>query len=169
MLYASLLVVYAPKGVDNIWIYNLFYLITIISISYYFYKILKTSFKRNIVAILLVLNIIIFLIYDVLSGKFFKEYNEYVFAVCFISIVVYAFLFYDHLLRNVTETNILYSFEFWLVSGYLFYFLGSFILILFYKAATIPERGKIWALQNEILFLSSIIILIGTIRIRVKK
>lgn len=166
---ASFLVIYTAVDIENNWVYNLFYLITICVLSYYFYTILNDKIKKYIIIFLLVINVTFFVYYDIISGLFYHGFNEYVYAICFISIVVYALLYFDQLLRNVNEHNILYEFNFWLVSGYLLYFLGCFIIILFYRSVNISDRGSIWSLQNIILFLSSVVTLTGYLRIPSKK
>ena len=163
LLVASFLVIYTAEDIDNNWLYNIFYLITICILSYYFYQILNNRTKKYVVTFLLVINLVLFIVYDIMLKHFYKEYNAYVVAICFLSIVVYALLYFDQLLRNVSELNILYKFDFWLVSGYLFYFLGCFFIILFYQSAAIEQRGNVWTLQNVILFLSSLITLSGNL------
>lgn len=169
LLAASFLVIYTEEDIDNNWLYNIFYLITICILSYYFYQILNNKVKKYVVTFLLIINLILFIIYDIIFKQFYNEFNGYVFAICFLSIVIYALLYFDQLLRNVSELNILYKFDFWLVSGYLFYFLGCFFLILFYESATVEQRGNVWTLQNVILFLSSLITLSGNLWIRYQK
>ena len=146
---------------DNNWLYNILYLSTICVLSVYFYSLLFTTLKKNIIVFLLAINIIIFVDYDLLKGHFFNEFNGYVFAVCFLSIVIYTLFYFDQLIRNVNESNILYRFDFWLISGYLLYFLSCFFIILFYESGDPEERGYLWAVQNVILFISSAITCAG--------
>jgi hypothetical protein len=166
---ASFLVIYTAEDIDNVWLYNIFYLITICVLSYYFYHILNNKTKKHVVIFLLFINLILSIIYDIILRHFFNEFNGYIFAICFLSIVVYALLYFDQLLRNVNELNILYEFNFWLVSGYLLYFLGCFFIILYYESAAISQRGNIWALQNVIIFLSSLVTLTGYLWIDSRK
>ncbi len=169
LLVASFLAMYITNQLDNNWLYNIFYLTTICVLSYYFSKILNTKIKKYIVIFLLIINLILFIIYDIVLRHFFNEFNGYIFAICFLSIVVFALLYFHQLLTNVNELNILYEFDFWLVSGYLLYFLGCFFIILFYESADVEQRGSIWALQNSILFLSSLITLSGNLWIHYQK
>lgn len=168
LLIASINAMYVEQ-IGNNWLYNIFYLITICVLSYYFYKILNTRRKKVAVILLLMCNLVTFIVSDIIVNNFFKEFNDKIYAICFICIVIYALLYFDQLLRNVTEQNILYQFDFWLVSGYLIYFLGSFIIILFYRSVDINDSGNVWALQNIILFLSSVITLTGYLRIPFRK
>lgn len=145
--------------------YNIFYLVTICILSWYFYQLFNSNIKKATVTLLLVTNVIIFISNDIFFGHFFNSFNDQQYAICFISVVIYALLYFDQLLRNITEQNILYQFNFWIVSGYLLYFLGSFIIILFYRSVNIDDSGDVWALQNIILFLSSVVTLTGYLRI----
>ena len=160
--------VYMPADVDNNWVYNILYFITICILSYYFYHVLNNKIKKNIVIFLFIVNLILFMVFDIVLHRFYV-FNEYVYAICFLSIVVYSLFYFDQLLRNVTELNILFQFDFWLISGYLLYFLGCFFIILYYLTIPVTERGPTWALQNIILLLSSVITLTGYLRIRYRK
>ncbi|MEO6638023.1 MAG: hypothetical protein ABIN25_07085 [Ginsengibacter sp.] len=148
---------------DNNYLYNLLFLITVCVFSYYFYNLLNTRLRKMIVVFLLLLNIILFIFYDILNQKFNGNYNNYVTAICFISIVVYSLLYFYQLIKNVNELNILHEFNFWLISGYLLYFLGSFFIILFYSEMPTGLRGVVWAFQNIILFTSAIVALAGNL------
>jgi hypothetical protein len=168
-LVASWLVVYAPETVLNNWLYNVLYFITICVLSLYFYRVLDTTIKKNIVMFLCIGNVVLFIIYNVLLGRFFSDYNQHVYSINFLSIVIYALFYFDQLLRNVSEINILHRFSFWLISGYLLYFLGCFSIILFYTTIPVLQRGYMWSLQNIILFVSSLIILTGYLRMHYHK
>jgi hypothetical protein len=116
---ASLVVVYTPASVLNNWLYNILYFINICILSFYFYRVIHTRIKKNIILFLCIANVLIFITYDVLLGRFFSDYNQHVYSISFLSIVIYALFYYDQLLRNVSEINILNRFSFWLISGYL--------------------------------------------------
>jgi len=161
---ASVLVLYANQNVDNVWMYNIFYLLTICVLSWFFYRLLYGRLKRAFIKISLAANVIIFIIYDIILHHFVGSYNGYVYAICYISIVAYSFMYFNQLLANVTEKSILNNFNFWLVSGYLFNYLGAFIIILLYRTVDLDDTGNVWAMQNIILFLSALITLAGYLR-----
>lgn len=169
LLVASFMAMYVTNQIDNTWLYNTFYLITVCVHSYYFYHLLNNKTKKYTAIFLLSINLILFIVYDIILEHFFNKFNGYIIAICFLSIVVYALLYFDQLLRNVNELNILYQFDFWLVSGFLLYFLGCFFIILYYESANIDQRGDIWALQNAIIFLSSVVTLTGYLYIHSRK
>ncbi len=144
-------------------LYNIFFLITICFFSFYFKSILFSKIKKAVINILCSVNVILFLLCDIVLRKIY-EVNTIVFAVTFLSIVIYALLYFEQLISNVTELNLLYQFDFWLVSGYLLYFLGGFVIILFYNnVETADQRGIAWSFQNVILFLSSVLSISGSL------
>ena len=160
--YACLLAYLKTLG-DNNWLYNFFFLITVIALSFYFHQTLASKGKKHLVKFILLVNILLFIWYDVILEKFWEEYNNYVVAFCFLSIVVYSFLYFHELITNVNEQSILLDFDFWLISGYLLYFLGAFFVVLFYKNASVVQRSFLWGLHSGILFLSSVITLAGSL------
>lgn len=162
IFYASLLAYRKTLG-DNNWLYNLFFLITVIALSYYFHETIANRCKKHLIQFILLVNILLFIWYDIILKKFWEEYNNYVVAFCFLSIVLYTFLYFHELITNVNEQSILLDFDFWLISGYLLYFLGAFFVILFYKNASVVQRSVLWGLHSGILFLSSVITLSGSL------
>jgi hypothetical protein len=168
MSYASFLVIYTERDIDNNWNYNLLFLLTICVFSWYFHEILVSTTKKHVVISLFLFNLGFFIIYNFYQQHFY-EYNNQVYAFCFLSIVVYCLLYFYQLIRNVTELNILHQFDFWLISGYLLYFLSCFFIILVYGHAGVDLRRVIWASQNIVLFLSSVITITGNLWINYHK
>ena len=162
LFYACLLSHVGTWG-DNNWLYNLFFLVTIIVLSFYFHQILLSGKKKTAVKIIISINLIQFVLYDIVRKHFHFTYNYNVVAFCFLSIIIYCFLFFHQLITNVSERSILHNFDFWLVAGYLFYFLGAFFVILFYSNTPVGHRRLIWGVQNIILLLSSLITLCGNL------
>lgn len=165
----SILIACYTKDVSvNRLIYNAFFFITICVFSFYFKSLLSNKTKKYIVNILFLLNLIIFIISSIISQQFF-DINNYVYAAIYLSIVIYALLYFDEVFRNVNESNLLHQFDFWLVSGYLLYFLSCFFIILFYDNVEINQRAALWSLQNIILFFSSLFTIFGSVWIHYQK
>lgn len=160
---AALLITIAayPNVALNNFIYNIFFFITICVISYYFHTLLVGKAKRAILYLLVVVNLLLFLINDVIYQQY-DQYNPYVYSISYLSIIVYALLYFHQLMTNVDEKNLLYRFDLWVVSAYLLYFLSSFYIILIYGEVEVSRHALIWSAQNIILFLSSAITLIGS-------
>lgn len=149
-------------------IYNVFFLVTSFVLFYYFNSILVNKVKKIVIKILFTVNLVFFIIFDVILGRL-ADVNNLVYSIVFISIVVYALLYFEQLIRNVNELNLLTQFDFWLVSGFLLYFFSSFFIVLFYDDIDINQRALLWALQNIILFLSSILTITGSLWIYYQK
>ena len=148
-------------GIDNNWNYNVLYLTTICASSYYYYSLYRSVPKQRFVIVCCVLNLLAFFYFNVIAGQFQAYYHNYAYAFVFLSIVAYSLLYFQELLLNVNEESILSKFDFWLVSANLFYFLGAFLVILFYAYADASIRSSVWILQSIILFISSLIALNG--------
>ncbi len=161
-LFATLILFVACCLSENNLLYNIFFFISSCTFPYYFHAILIKRNNKNTVVILFVINVLLFIYYDVLLKQLMYE-NNYVRAFCFFSVVIYSLLYFFETITNVNEINILHQFDFWLVSGYLIYFLGCFCIIVYYKYPTPEERAVFWTVQNSILFTSSIITLTGVV------
>lgn len=159
---------YTTNMLLNRILYNLYFFITISVFSYYFRSLLSTKTKKNIVNILFIINLILFINICLVSHQFF-EINNYFYAIIYLTIIVYALLYFHDVLKNVNEIKLLHQFDFWLVSGYLLYFLSCFFIIFFYENVDISLRATLWSLQNSILFLSSLLTMCASIWIYQKK
>jgi hypothetical protein len=160
--------VFTTNAMANNMIYNIFFFITLCLLSWYFKSLLVNRTRQIVVNIVLLANVLLFIRYDVLFHGVFRI-NTLCYAITYLSIVIYALLYFEHLIRNVNELNLLLQFDFWLVSGYLLYFFSCFFIILFYDNVEVNQRALLWSLQNSILFLSSILTICGSIWISQKK
>lgn len=159
---------YTTNMLLNRILYNLYFFITISVFSYYFRSLLSTKTKKNIVNILFIINLILFINICLVSHQLF-EINNYFYGITYLTIIVYALLYFHDVLKNVNEIKLLHQFDFWLVSGYLLYFLSCFFIIFFYENVDISLRATLWSLQNSILFLSSLLTMCASIWIYQKK
>ena len=159
---------YTTNMMLNRIIYNVYFFITVSVFSYYFKSLVSTNPKKLIVTILFIMNLILFINICIISRQLF-EINNYFYAIIYLTIVIYALLYFDDVLKNVNELKLLHQFDFWLVSGYLLYFLSCFFIIFFYENIEVGLRGALWSLQNLILFLSSVLTLSASIWIYQKK
>ena len=146
----------------NVAIYNSFFFLTICVFSYYFHSILFNSFRKVIIVIIFIINLGLFIGFDLLHGGLIKVHTPF-YAITYLSVVIYSLVYFEQVMSNVSEMNLLLQFNFWLVSGYLLYYFGSFFIILFYDNVEINDRAIIWSLQNVILFISSVLTLSGSL------
>lgn len=150
---------------DNSWTYNIIFFVNILVLSWYYLNLFNTKTKRTITVALGALNAAVFIFINVVQHKY-NDYNAEVYGLSFITIVLYSFLYLHQLLVNMKEESLLHHFEFWLVCGYLFYFLGAFIIVLYYNHSNdYSGRGDMWLMHNIILFISSVFTLLVSLQI----
>jgi hypothetical protein len=164
---ASALIIYIGivYSDNNSWTYNIIFFVNILVLSWYYLDLFNTKTKSTITIALGALNVAIFIFINVVQRKY-NDYNAEVYGLSFITIVLYSFLYLHQLLVNMKEESLLRSFDFWLVCGYLFYFLGSFVIVLYYNHSNdYFGRGDMWLTHNIILFISSVFTLFVSLRI----
>ena len=161
---------------DNRWLYNILCIESAGFICYYFYDLFTGLFKKRVVLFLLACNLFYFGFYTLVQ-KQFGNFNSFGFSLLSATVSIMCFMFFYDILRNVDEKRIWYNFNFWLISGYLFYFLVSFAIFLMYHHLTdkimdtYTDEDRelltlLWVVHNVLLFLSAITPLFGHIWIR---
>lgn len=177
MAYASWSIVYLENTAqnNNNWVYNVFYFLSIFFLSFYMYQTFTHIKSKVATLLLLLINISNFF----LNNLIFKQqlFNSFASSISRLSLLVLIFLYFRQILSNVTEKNILLHFDFWLLSGYLIYFLGSFFIIMSWShlsssithkasAAQAAQFSILWGVHNILLFISALITFIGNAWIR---
>lgn len=168
--YASWLVF---KNQNNTWIYNLLYLPAVVAICYYFHEIFYSRRSKAIVKFLIALNVIYFAGRIILFGKL-VILDSFGYSLLSISVSFLSFVYFYQLLRHVNELKVWANFDFWLISSYLLYFLGSFFIFSLYANLTYNildtytheqriQLSVLWGVHNVLLFLSSVITLVGSL------
>jgi predicted membrane protein len=176
-LYSSIQVNLNEQG--NIWVYDVVSILTSVFIGNYFYRLLQTPVKKKTV-IILVLAFLVYAIYRQVTVEGQRLFDSLGYAIVSASVAVYVFMYFHQVLKNVNEANILKEFNFWLASGYLVYFVGSFIIFVSYyyltnkiiQTYTRAERDvltALWGLHNVLLFLGAISLLIGSLWVTYRK
>ena len=165
------------RGINNIDIYNLLNLITVISFGLYFSTIINSVTERIVIGAVCVVMVIYFIKTNLLpsSELLFDSTGQVLLSV---SILVMVFFFMAQLLHNVNEEPLSMNFDFWFSSAQLTYYLATFFIFLTFRYLTkkvidgnyLDEDRelltKLWAVHNVILFLSSSIIAGSTLWIR---
>lgn len=177
MLAASFLIGTMVKG--NIWLYNLNSFFTVVFIGSYFKQLLVTSFKKKVVLISIGINVFYYIIKNIVFQEFYL-FDSVGYSMVSVTIVIYVFMYFHQVLKNITEQNILRQFNFWLASGYLIYFLGSFIIFLTYyyltkKVLAVHTKEEqylinaLWGLHNVLLFIGAFSLLTGSLWLTYRK
>ena len=168
MVYAT---VKANYDQDNRWVYNLVCLQSAIAICYYFHELFSSEKKKFVIKCLIGINVFYFLVNDIILGRFFL-FDSIGYAILSASVSVMGFFYFYDVLKNVRIRQ--FDFNFYLVSGYLIYFLVSFAIFLTYHNLTnrildtyTDEERKLltllWGVHNVLLFLSAMITLMGSV------
>lgn len=157
-------IAYDPKDNNN-WLYNIHYFLSAVVFGYYFKSIIS-GYKRKLVIKISCLITLVVLVATIYFSH--PDFNSAGNAFFFLFVTFCTFVYYNQTFSSITEENILRDFDFWLVSGYLIYFLGSFFIIVTYKYLTdnFSEEqtvilGDLWSIQNILLLISSGIALFG--------
>lgn len=114
-----------------------------------------------------------------LNDLIFKQqlFDSFVSSISRLSLIILVFLYFQQVLSNVNDQSILLYFDFWLISGYLIYFLGSFFIIMSWShlskgivseptAEQQQQFNTLWGVHNILLFISAFITFIGSVWIR---
>ena len=98
----------------NNWTYNLLFFFNICISSWYYHLLTADKSKRIIIAACLLFNILVFIFINVIQLKY-ARYNNFVYGISFITIVLYSFLYLHQLKTNLKEEKLLLNFDFWLI------------------------------------------------------
>ena len=123
------------KNQNNNWIYNIIYLPAVLAICYYFHETFYSRKNKTLVKFLIALNLIYFVVRIILPGSW-SIIDSFGYSLLSISVSVLSFVYFYQLLRHVNEYKVWTNFDFWLISAYLLYFLGSFFIFLLYSNLT---------------------------------
>jgi hypothetical protein len=168
MIYATLKAYYDQ---DNRWVYNLVCLQSAIAICYYFHELFTNTKKKLVIKCLIAVNVCYFLVNNIMLGRLFL-FDSIGYAILSASVSIIGFFYFYDVLKNVRIRQ--FDFNFYLVSGYLIYFLVSFAIFLTYHnltnrildTYTDEERRlltMLWGVHNILLFLSAATTLIGSL------
>jgi hypothetical protein len=168
-LFAMVIITYASflafdESKDNNWLYDIHYFLSAIVFGYYFHDLLLNKTNKKIIIVLFTLVVLNFILSDfVFRHPFFNSLSV---AFLFLIVIIAALFYFHELLARMTEKNILLNFNLWVVSGFLVYFLGGFLIILSYNYFSyrlrIEDRvilADLWAVLNVLLFLTSVLTL----------
>ena len=163
----------------NVWVYDTVAVLTAAFISHHFYRLLESPTKKTTVVALFCIYLVYAVIHHAtMEGR--RLFDSIGYSILSASIAIYVFMFFHQMLQKVTAASILKDFNFWLASGYLFYFIGSFfIFVSFYYFTMLvienPKREEtrlltaLWGLHNVLLFISASSFLIGCLWIDSRK
>lgn len=168
-LVAAVMMIKALQLDDNTQLYNLLYVLTSLSLGYYFYSLLQPRLKRTVALVCGLTPLLYYLSKSTVfeSEPFFDSIGH---AISSSGIVIMIFLYLHYIITNVKEEPLSHNFDFWFVCVQLFYHLGAFAIFLSYNYFTrkvLPveyysrENRSIltylWVVHNVLLFLGALI------------
>lgn len=164
---------------NNIWAYNVAAVVAAVCISAYFYQLLKSQLKKRVV-LLLLSGFILYAFFKNIIQNDFGVFDSMGYSYVSASVAIYVMMYFHQLLKHVTDTNLFRQFNFWLASGYLIYFMGSFIIFLSYyyltrkilPTYTSEERElltTLWGVHNMLLFVSAFSLLLVSLWLTYQK
>lgn len=164
---------------NNADIYAVLYLVTGLSIAYYFFDLFMVSWKRIVAAVTGVGTLGYYL--------FSLQYEDIIFdsvgyAITSMGIVLLIFLYLHQIFTNITEKSLFHDFDFWYVCSQLIYHLGAFFIFLMFHRLVEKimsgdhyshENRKIlthlWGIHNVLLFLGALLTTTGLLWILFRK
>jgi len=157
------------KTDSNIDLYDFLFLLSSICLAAFFYLLYTDRIKKLIAAIIGGAEVIYFIFNNLIfSGSPLFDSTAYVILSSGVAVMI--FMYIHELLVNISEQPLLFSFDFWFVSGQIIYHLGSFIIFLtfnyltkkilpaeFYSHENRAILTKLWGVHNVLLFLGSLL------------
>lgn len=120
----------SEHNIHNLAIYNLLYVFQFYSYSLLFRKLLPSNSSIWFIRIIAIL-FTIYIAVKIRSLVFPNEvYNSYLPAFMSLAMILYCILFFNSQLGNLQTTFIYKTPWFWIVTGLLLYFSGSFLILL---------------------------------------
>lgn len=116
-------------GIRNLLLYSVLYIIEFYLFSILFKKLLPDKPSSRVITLLLVL----FTVYIMFSLKRLLSagsYDSYTPAILSLAMILYCILFFNRQLKMAQDIFIYKTVWFWIVTGLLLYFAGSFIIFL---------------------------------------
>jgi hypothetical protein len=176
MMTASLLVEF---DIESTLYYHIHAVFTIWFLGLYFRSLLQNRYKKNTVLFLIVATTVYLIVKNLILREV-RLFDSIGYSLVSASVVLFVFLYFHQELSNVKDQNILDDINFWLSSGFLIYFLGSFIIFLTYHyftlkilaTYTLEDRAiltNLWGLHNCLLFVGALSLLGGSLWIIYRK
>lgn len=136
----------SSHGIHNLVLYNILYISQFYFYSILFRKLLPSDFSKWFIRII----VLLFTIYVGIKIEriIFPNdvYNSYIPSFLSLSVILYCILFFNQQLNDMKSIFIYKTPWFWIVTSLLFYFSGSFLILLFTNYFMFREREYIMSL-----------------------
>ena len=158
----------------NTQFYNVLYLLSTMSLGYYFISILESKTKKYVTGVLVMIVVMYFTLSTAFGWDIYLDSKGH--ALSSLMLLCMMFMYYQQFMNDVSDESIALNFDFWFVSSQLLYQMGSFGVFLSYNYFTqkiLPDGNYtaenratltyLWMVHNVLLFLSAIITATGLV------
>jgi hypothetical protein len=165
----SVVVYYTGKhDIHNLVIYFIWYMLEFYLYSILFQRLLHSRFSKNFTSVMMLLFAVLILVNlgHILEGVAFDSYLP---AFLSLAMLLYCVLFFNQLLDNPRITFIYKTTWFWIITGLLLYFAGSFLIMLstgYLMNKNIDFIMELWILQSLLGIVKNLLIAIGLVYIK---
>ncbi|HEX5555204.1 MAG TPA: hypothetical protein VFX43_18330 [Chitinophagaceae bacterium] len=165
----SVVVYYTGKhDIHNLVIYFIWYMLEFYLYSILFQRLLHSRFSKNFTSVMMLLFAVLILVNlgHILEGVAFDSYLP---AFLSLAMLLYCVLFFNQQLDNPRITFIYKTTWFWIITGLLLYFAGSFLIMLstgYLMNKNIDFIMELWILQSLLGIVKNLLIAIGLVYIK---
>ena len=107
------------------WIYRFFQPIEYLIIAKYFFKVIQSSKIRKLINVTITL-VVVLNMFNIFFYKEFKQLTTYCFLGGAFFLSVWSILYFKQCFKELYETDFAHNPEFWICTGILFFYAGSF-------------------------------------------
>lgn len=161
----------SAHDIHNLVVYNLSYIFQFYFYSVLFRKLLPSNFSKWFIRIITAL-FTIYIGFRMKSVVFPNNmYNSYIPAFLSLSIILYCILYFNHQLGDMHTTFIYKTPWFWIMTGLLLYFSGSFLILLvtsYFMFRANDYINYLWTLLFLFDIIKNILIGIGFLFLKIK-
>ncbi len=147
---------------QNHWTINTFNIFELLCLGYYFFNIIVNNLFKNIIKYLTVFSVITISFLTVLNFDDFNKYDTITHSVTYLTLMLFVLInFYEILYFNDSLSLGQYPY-FWIASGVLVYFAGSFFVNLFSNTVLFNSSfNDYWLIYYILLIIFRIFLAIG--------
>lgn len=135
----------AKYYINNLWIYFSFNVVEFCLYSLLFKRLLATKPAKRFINIMIILFVLL-IILNAGNTLDLSNYDSYTAAFVSLAMLLYCILFFNSQLNNLNVTFIYKTTWFWIMTGLLLYFAGSFLIFLFTSYLMYRDKNLTWTL-----------------------
>jgi hypothetical protein len=158
----------AKNYINNLWLYFSFNVVEFYLYSLLFKRLLSTRFVNRFINITIVLFVLL-IILNAGNALDLNNYDSYTASFVNVAILLYCILFFNAQLNNPQITFIYKTTWFWIMTGLLLFFAGSFLIFLFTNYLMYRDVQLVvylWTLRDFLDIIKNLLIATGLLFIK---